>query len=486
MEEINLEEAKDPGSSIYVTAVIPELYPQISQGSLLEQSFIGDFQSKDEFTENSRIYENPDFDVKEDNKVEEYEYYNEETEYKEEKNKEHQSTEKKWQDVNLIDTEKELKYSNSLIVFEEPIKELISIQDSHKGDNKVSINNVKLIQAGFLGVNSYYIYEIYSEFLNKKYKVNRRFKDFEWLHHSLKQDYKGMSIPPLPPKTNPLLQDRKTRENRRVQLEKSLEILLKHSSLKDSKALFIFLTCEDSEFSKIKENIKLNPNFFKYNNFEDALDQVISIIQAKMNQIFSLRILPFSKELLAIDRYLAQIRIPTYTLMTAFDMTISSQRKSNSILQSMRFAHSDFFYKASQMHKYLVSDSDSELKNLNNHLQEENLKIEALKSAIDDYKAALKKYSELEVLVERKFAKARNNTDEVERYLTEIKNIKNDIFAIENEILKIENNIKNEKIWFQAERDEYLEWLLGKVCQLQRNRLIQEENFWLEKKHEIE
>ena len=134
----------------------------------------------------------------------------------------------------------------------------------------------------------------------------------------------------------------------------------------------------------------------------------------------------------------------------------------------------------------MVSDSDSELKNLNNHLQEENLKIEALKSAIDDYKAALKKYSELEVLVERKFAKARNNTDEVERYLTEIKNIKNDIFAIENEILKIENNIKNEKIWFQAERDEYLEWLLGKVCQLQRNRLIQEENFWLEKKHEIE
>ena len=67
-----------------------------------------------------------------------------------------------------------------------------------------------------------------------------------------------------------------------------------------------------------------------------------------------------------------------------------------------------------------------------------------------------------------------------------IRNIKNDIFAIENEILKIENNIKNEKIWFQAERDEYLEWLLGKVCQLQRNRLIQEENFWLEKKHEIE
>ena len=56
---------------------------------------------------------------------------------------------------------------------------------------------------------------------------------------------------------------------------------------------------------------------------------------------------------------------------------------------------------------------------------------------------------------------------------------------MEKSIVEIENNIKSEKIWFQAERDEHLESIVSSIFSLYKEKLSKEQDFWLEKKHEI-
>jgi PX domain len=460
MEEID----KSPEGSLYITAAVPELVYQTSQ----------DLDSENSFGCSYAIHTNK-FEV---NEVHEQIIEN----IEEEEEKEKITQDKEWKDVALTDT---FIPSLTVITPEENVYEVPNRPDRHQNHNSIIIKNFKLVHEGFLGTSSYFIYEIESNINNKYYKVTRRYKDFDWLYHSLKENYKGMSVPPLPPKTLSVLQDKKTAELRKAQLEKCLEILLKHSTLKNSKQLSLFLTFSDLEFLKAREDLKISSVSFKYNDLEDAIDQIISKIQAKMNQIFSLRIVPFSKDLVEIDRYLNQIQAPTYSLSIAFNMTINSTQRSNSILQNIHFSHSNEFYKTMQLHKYLIYQSDCDLNSVSNHFQEENLKVEALRGAIEDYKITLRKYSELETLIERKIIKSRKSINDVERYMAEIEVIKKDINNIEKEVVSIENNIKNEKIWFQAERDEHLESVLNQVFDVYKNRLSQEEGFWLEKKHEM-
>ena len=461
MEEI-FSESKSPENSIYVTAAIPELGYHSSQEIEVSVSLAMDNQIIQD--EKAEIFE---IDEK-----------SEENSPKEEKKNE----EKCWEDVNLAEASGEIILP--IVCQEEYPEEKIQIIEKIIEQNSVSVKNGKFIHEGLLGMSSYYIYEIITVLQGEEFKANRRYKDFQWLYTTLKENYKGMSVPPLPPKRLSPFQDHLSNEQRRNQLEKCLEILLKHFALKNSKQLYVFLTYQDSEFQKIKENMRTVKVSFKYNNIEDAIDQIISKIQAKMNQIFSLRILPFSKDLVAIERYLTQIKITTYSLSIAFNMVQNAQQKTNVALENMHFSHSKSFYRTMQLHKHLIRGNDNELELIKHHFDEENLKIEALQGAIDDYKYALKKYSELEALIERKIIKARQHFDDTERYLIEIEDIKHKIKKLEGQVCNIEENIKNEKIWLQAERDEHLELILNKIFTLHKERYTKEEEFWLEKKHE--
>ena len=417
--------------------------------------------------------------------VEMEESFGEEEEEEEEEDKEiGENVEYKvWQDVNLAETAREIMLP--ITFSEEPLEEIFRPCRKETDQKKVFIKKGKYIQEGLFGVSSYYIYEITSFLDKNECKVNRRYKDFEWLHSSLKENYKGMSIPPLPSKQISLFRNGKLDEKRRSQLEKCLTILLKHYILKNSKQLTIFLTCNDIEFQKVKATMKSLPISFKYNDLEDAIDQIISKIQSKMNLIFSLRILPFSQDLASIDRYLARLQVPMYSLSTAFGLVVDYQERSNSILESMHFAHSNYFYRTMQLHKHLIHASDIESLSLTSELNEENLKIEALRGAVDDYKDALRKYYELEALVERKIFKSRNTIYDAEKYIKDIEGIKLEISTVEKSIVEIENNIKSEKIWFQAERDEHLESIVSSIFSLYKEKLSKEQDFWLEKKHEI-
>ena len=114
------------------------------------------------------------------------------------------------------------------------------VKDTIK-DN-VLIKSTKLIKSGMFGINNYYVYEIVSYLNGEKFQTLRRFKDFEWLYDNLKENFKGLCIPPLPCKTFKWLQDASEAELRRTKLEKVLNILLNHSTLKKSQQIWIFLT----------------------------------------------------------------------------------------------------------------------------------------------------------------------------------------------------------------------------------------------------
>lgn len=354
-----------------------------------------------------------------------------------------------------------------------------------KVKDSIMIKSTKLVKSGLFGINNYYIYEIVSNIKDQKFVVFRRFRDFEWLNSTLKESFKGLSIPPLPNKTIKFLQDASEAEIRRIQLEKILTILQTHSTLKKSQQLYMFLTVPDSDFAKVKETVKKPQGKFKYNDLEDAIDQIISKIQAKMNQIFHFRIIPFNKDLLEIQQYINTLEVPSYFISTHFDSNLSYQEKSSLLFQSIHSIQNSQFSKSMQILKNSMTENFRDLKLIRQQLNTENLKIEALQGALNDYKNILKKYSELEALMERKVRKSYRNVDDTEKYLVEIQRLKREINTLEAETNKIEKNVKEEKIWFQADRDEKFEQLVVKIVEVNLKKACKEEEFWLNFKHNV-
>jgi hypothetical protein len=484
MEEVFID-LDSPHNSIYLTACNPEFVRTVSlesEGKNINESLVFEEPFK-----NLQVNEKPDcfnyqgFDSDEQplpniilSKLQE------------------SATESKYfEDVKLEETSKDI-FQLPVHEIEEKIenpKPLIEevIEDPElevKSKESIYIKSTKLVKSGMFGINNYYTYEIVSFMKNERFHVFRRFKDFEWLYQNLKDNYKGLSIPPLPGKTLKFLQDASEAEIRRLKLEKVLSILLKHSTLKKSQQLWIFLTATDSEFPKLRENMKKIGGKFKYHDLEDAIDQIVSKIQAKMNQIFNFRIIPFNKEMLEIQRYLKNIEIPSYSLSSNFSSYLTFQEKSLSLTQSMQFLHNPNFSKSMQMLKMSTLDQFRHLKQISQQLNIENLKIEALQGALDDYKNVIKRYSELEALIERKIKKSMNYFEDSEKYLAEIKVIERNLKDLEKETLNIENNIKKEKMWFQADRDEKFEQVLSEIFEAFLEKSLREKEFWLNLKHE--
>lgn len=371
-------------------------------------------------------------------------------------------------------------FEDNLLIIESDPKDLTE----DKVKDSVMIKSTKLVKSGLFGVGNYYVYEIVSVLKNEKFVVFRRFKDFEWLYKTLKDCFRGLSIPPLPNKTLKFMQDASEAEIRRIQLEKILSMILKHSTLKKSQQICLFLTTPNPDFSKVKETIRKPQGKFKYNDLEDAIDQIISKIQAKMNQIFHFRIVPFNKDLLAIQKYINTLEIPSLSLSHHFNAYLSNQENSFILLQTIHFLHNPNFSKNLQILKNSTIENFRELKIIKNQLSTENLKIEALQGALGDYKNILKKYSELEALVERKIMKSYRNFEDSEKYLAEIENINKEIKALEVDTNTIENNVKKEKIWFQADRDEKFEEVIVGIVDANLKKACKEEEFWLNFKHE--
>lgn len=127
------------------------------------------------------------------------------------------------------------------------------------------------------------------------------------------------------------------------------------------------------------------------------------------------------------------------------------------------------------------------LNSLSDEIKAESLKIDGLKNAISDYKDLMKKYSEFDLLINRKLGKQRvsGDTFKTEKYVKEIQNTQMEIDKLEKELEVVEEIIKKEHVWFTADRTDHLEDSLNKIVSSQRSRYLMENEFWLNKKHEV-
>lgn len=169
-----------------------------------------------------------------------------------------------------------------------------------------------------MGLKSYYVYAIITNIKEQRFKVNRRFRDLEWLNDILRDRYKGFSIPPLPEKTIFHNSDAKFLEIRRKEIEQYLEMLARHPVLKESLPFKLFLQCSDVKWDKEQQNLTISKVCFQYNDIEDVLDQIVTKLEARLNLLFSRRVVPFSKDLACIERVLNILEAPTFSLSSSF------------------------------------------------------------------------------------------------------------------------------------------------------------------------
>lgn len=112
-------------------------------------------------------------------------------------------------------------------------------------DRVVDIEGPLLVQEGL--INSYKLYKIKTKKADATSfdtSVSRRFSDFEYLHHSLLEDYGGCVIPKLPKKSVLAkfnLESNDFREDRVRHLRKYLTELLKHVRIRCCRQLRLFL-----------------------------------------------------------------------------------------------------------------------------------------------------------------------------------------------------------------------------------------------------
>ena len=85
--------------------------------------------------------------------------------------------------------------------------------------------------------------------------AKRRFNDFVWLHEKLTDAFPGVIIPPVPKKQIMGRFDTDFIETRRLALEKFLVRVTRHTELKHSPLLVIFMSADTSTFQEFKESL---------------------------------------------------------------------------------------------------------------------------------------------------------------------------------------------------------------------------------------
>eukprot|EP01126_Amoeba_proteus_P036126 TRINITY_DN3669_c0_g2_i5.p1 TRINITY_DN3669_c0_g2~~TRINITY_DN3669_c0_g2_i5.p1 ORF type:complete len:282 (-),score=65.89 TRINITY_DN3669_c0_g2_i5:408-1253(-) len=118
------------------------------------------------------------------------------------------------------------------------------------------------------GINSYITYEVHTQ----GHTVIRRYSDFLWLNERLQEENLDVLVPPVPEKVIVARFTQEVVDYRRRQLEKFLSRILTHPVLSKSQFLNPFLTLDEMEMQKHKNNVKVyvNPKVEEKSFFETA------------------------------------------------------------------------------------------------------------------------------------------------------------------------------------------------------------------------
>lgn len=359
-------------------------------------------------------------------------------------------------------------------------EEVTPPKSSSSREATISVDSPVLITSGWWGSSSYYIYTITTRVSGKIFTVKRRFSDLDWMHNQLLTKYKGFIIPSRPEKKVLGNNEEKFVEERRVSMEKYLNIIAKHPILCNSFAFKTFTQTPNEKFDREKLNAEGVEEYSEYKNIEDAMDQVCALFQNKLQLILSQKILPFSDEISLIEEKIVKLEAPVQTFTGSLYHWVKSKIDSEKILAS--FSISKDFSDKMQVFKSVTRENSANLKRLALEAKEEQLRLEGLKEALNAYKVTVEDCSKMQNLISRKLTKHKSssNEDTKARYLSEIQSTQDVIDKYNKDLEEIEKNLVKESKSFETSKSEHLELIVKEILETQKSHYEKEAGFWNE------
>jgi hypothetical protein len=344
----------------------------------------------------------------------------------------------------------------------------------------VSIPSCRLVSTGWFGSSSYVSYTINSKQGDLCTSIERRFSDIDWLHTQLTEKFKGLIIPPRPDKQYFGSTSEKFIEERRVQMEKYLELLAVHPILSNSPQLQCFLTAPTELFEREKEKLELSKSWMEFSSFEDTLDKLMANLHSRMGHFSSSGSMPYNQAVTDAELKLGVILEPTQSFSGAFN-TWSSCR-SDSVLAVLKLRVVDTWEFSSLIEEYaeLTTPEVRQLKDYSMRVRDELLRVEGLKNAVESYKETRDSYAKHDLLEKRKAAKQRACSDEdsMARYLADVMRTQEDIKGILQQLNDIETNLENETRQFSEIRTASLTRTLRETTDFAVTSARRESAFW--------
>mmetsp|Transcript_6299 Transcript_6299/g.6187 ORF Transcript_6299/g.6187 Transcript_6299/m.6187 type:complete len:591 (+) Transcript_6299:246-2018(+) len=359
---------------------------------------------------------------------------------------------------------------------------------SNSKDPDITVENPTLISSGWFGSTSYYVYTVTTRANGKIYSVKRRFNDLDWMHSLLIEKYKGFIIPPRPEKAYIKNMTEKFLEERRSQMEKYLNIIAKHPILGSSTAFKVFTQTPNEKFEREKQKAEESHESLEFKSLEDAYDQVVSIVQNKLQIMLSQKIMPFSKEMSNIEDKVLKIEAPIQSLSASFSNWTQRQFDSLKSFESFMIPDLPDFNDLIRRYKTIAHANINDLNKLSLEFHEEFLRLEGLKQAINSYKGTLDEYSQQETLISRKLSKHKSSSDEdtAARYLSEIQKTQDNLDRINKNISQIEENLEKENASLDENRRVHLVETITEIARNQKKYYESASTFWQDALYSLE
>lgn len=339
-----------------------------------------------------------------------------------------------------------------------------------------TVNDPKLINLGWLGERSFTLYTIKTFYSTEEiYQVDRRFKDLEWFYNQITQHFKGYNIPPLPEKSSWGNTSDAFVEERRLCIEKFLNLLLRHYHIGSSKQLRQFLVIPRVDLKVLKAQI-VSSSWPKFKSLESTLDLVKIEVFSHIAGYFSQSRAPINSVMQQADFIVETYAQPTQACVLAFGNYTRLYAESIGAKSAFDTEGFDLFNSAQ------IKFGRSTHAKLNNFLQEfrgEQFRVEGLRNARNCFADSFNDVKKLEKFLQTKQAKQRKNPYD-STYTSEIIELETLVESTKQELSKIEEALNSEVGLFKQQRSYNLSNMLIKLAKFMQKKTHKEKCFWFE------
>jgi len=376
-------------------------------------------------------------------------------------------------------------------IYSSPLKQ---IEEEHSSryiserNNEIVVNTPVLVESGWFGSSSYHLYTIVSRLESSVFTVQRRFRDLDWMHNLLLQTYKGYNIPPLPQKKVFYKTDPKFIEERRLVMEKYLNILCAHPVILNSKIFRVFIQTPQKQFEREKAKMSRTQGLMEFVSLEDSYDRIMATMHNKIQFLLYEKLIPFNKEVSKIEENLLKLELPTEVFSESFCSAISLQSLFNSTFQCLSIPDFPEFNKHLSKYFKTLRKHKEESSRLSIEAKEETLRVQGLKQAVFSYKDTINEYSRQETLISRIETKHRSSNDEDNsaKYSSQILKTQSILESLKKEIQDIEQKVQEEHFTFGAKRNTHLGELIKQTAEVQLDLHSSEALFWQDSLYSIQ